>query len=72
VGNNTVKDIVKRLKCVNEESLIMAVVRDCMDAAEEIETLRAENASMSTALQKIKDTIRREELSRKAAPKQGA
>ena len=66
------KDIVKRLKCVNEESLIMAVVRDCMDAAEEIETLRAENASMSTALQKIKDTIRREELSRKAAPKQGA
>ncbi|MCR4376645.1 MAG: hypothetical protein NUV50_00935 [Rhodospirillales bacterium] len=66
------KDIVKRLKCVNEESLIMAVVRDCMDAAEEIETLRAENASMSTALQRIKDTVRREELSRKAAPKQGA
>lgn len=66
------KDIVKRLKCVNEESLIMAVVRDCMDAAEEIETLRAENASMSTALQRIKDTVRREELSRKSAPKQGA
>lgn len=59
------KDIVKRLKSVNEESLIMAVVRDCMDAAEEIETLRAENASMSTALLKIKDTVRREELSRK-------
>jgi len=68
----TVKDIVKRLKSVNEESLIMAVVRDCMDAAEEIETLRAENASMSTALLKIKDTVRREELGRKQAPKQGA
>ena len=66
------KDIVKRLKSVNEESLIMAVVRDCMDAAEEIETLRAENASMSDALQKIKDTIRREEHSRKQPPKPGA
>jgi len=66
-----VKDIVKRLKCVNEESLIMAVVRDCMDAAEEIETLRAENASMSDALQKIKATIHREELSRKQPLKQG-
>lgn len=51
------KDIVKRLKNINEESMIMAIVRDCMDAAEEIESLRAQNAAMSRALQLIKDTI---------------
>lgn len=52
------KDIVKRLKGVNEESLIMAVVRDCMDAAEEIERLRTENAAMTEALEEIKKKVR--------------
>jgi len=53
-----VKDIVKRLKGINEESLIMAVVRDCMDAAEEIERLRPENTAMADALKKIKTQFR--------------
>lgn len=52
------KDIVKRLKGINEESLIMAVVRDCMDAAEEIERLRGDNESMAKAMKKITKTIR--------------
>ncbi len=51
------KDIVKRLKGINEESLIMAVVRDCMDAAEEIERLRTENEAMAEALKKIKKKV---------------
>jgi hypothetical protein len=55
-----VKDIVKRLKSINQESIIMAIVRDCMEAAEEIETLRAENASMARALNRIKETINSE------------
>lgn len=54
------KDIVKRLKSINQESIIMAIVRDCMEAAEEIETLRAENASMARALNRIKETINSE------------
>jgi len=52
-----VKDIVKRLKNVNEESLIMAVVSDCMDAAEEIQRLRDENTAMAASLKKIKKTV---------------
>lgn len=51
------KDIVKRLKGINEESLIMAIVRDCMDAAEEIERLRTENEAMVEALKKIKKKV---------------
>lgn len=58
-------DIVKRLKNINEESLIMTVVRDCMDAAEEIENLRADNAAKADALQRIKNTLIKEEQNRR-------
>ncbi len=57
------KDIVKRLKQINDESLIMEVVYDCMDAAEEIETLRAEVAKKTEALKRIKSITVREEQS---------
>ncbi|WP_139134838.1 hypothetical protein [Magnetovibrio blakemorei] len=43
-------DIVARLKNVNDRSLIMQVVRDCMDAAHTIEELRAELDSKSEEL----------------------
>lgn len=57
-------DIVNRLKSINEQSLIMAVVRDCMDAAAEIEALRADNAAKAKALQQVKNIVLKEEQSR--------
>ncbi|MBL4614943.1 MAG: hypothetical protein JKY27_08735 [Magnetovibrio sp.] len=59
------KDIVKRLKGINDESLIMTVVRDCMDAAEEIELLRSENDALSSTMGRIKHTIIKEEQNSK-------
>ncbi|MCW8914283.1 MAG: hypothetical protein OQK24_00355 [Magnetovibrio sp.] len=55
------KDIVKRLKQINDESLIMEVVNDCLDAAEEIESLRVECNKKSEALKQIKMIAAREE-----------
>ena len=54
-------DIVKRLKGVSEESLIMQVVRDCMEAAEEIEELRAECTRKTKALNEIRKALKAEE-----------
>lgn len=65
-------DIVKRLKNINEESLIMTVVRDCMDAAQEIEDLRAELDSKSTTLKQIMLVIRNEGVEIKAQNKKRA
>ena len=59
-------DIVKRLKNVNDQSLIMQVVRDCMEAAEEIEELRAECARQTKALNAIKKAVREEDQDAKA------
>lgn len=58
-------DIVKRLKSVNDQSLIMQVVRDCMEAAEEIEELRAECARKTKALSAIKKAVKDEGLAAK-------
>jgi hypothetical protein len=55
------EDVVKRLKEINEESLIMGVVRDCLDAAEEIERLRGECESKKEAMKVIKALIVKEE-----------
>ncbi len=49
--------IVNRLREINEDSLIMEIVRDCLDAAEEIERLREENALQKQTIQEIKQTI---------------
>ncbi len=51
------KGIVTRLREINEDSLIMKVVSDCMDAAEEIENLRAENALQKQTIREIRDSI---------------
>lgn len=51
------KDIVKRLRDINEDSLIMGIVRDCLDAAEEIVRLREENDSKQKALLAIKNVL---------------
>lgn len=54
-------DIVKRLKTVNDQTLIMQVVRDCMEAAEEIEELRAECARKTKALNAVKKALKEED-----------
>lgn len=64
------KDIVKRLRDINEDSLIMGIVRDCMDAAQEIERLREENTAKQQALKAIKNVLVNEQkgaLPQKAA-----
>lgn len=63
------KDIIKRLRDVNDDSLIMEVVRDCLDAAEEIKNLREECASKQLAMKKLKKIIINEE---KAASEKAA
>ncbi len=55
------KDIVKRLREINQESLIMKVVRDCLDAAEEIEQLREKCGSKQKTMKEIKKLIVRDE-----------
>ncbi len=50
-------DIVERLRDVGKDSLVMAVVRDCMDAAGEIEGLRKELESNKLALKTLKDQV---------------
>lgn|GEM_PF-2869354 len=52
-------DIVKKLKNINKDSLIMQVIRDSMDAAEEIEKLRAECAEKDQALKQIRKILRK-------------
>lgn len=51
-------DIVKRLKDVGEDSLVIEVVRDCMEAAEEIEHLRATCAAREKALKGLAALVR--------------
>jgi hypothetical protein len=51
------KGIVRRLREVNENSLIMKVVKDCMDAAEEIERLGEESALQKQTIREIKKTL---------------
>ncbi|MCW8836448.1 MAG: hypothetical protein OQJ99_08800 [Rhodospirillales bacterium] len=55
------KDIVERLRDIDEDSLIMNVLRDCMDAADEIDRLRQECASKKQALKEIKKMVVSEE-----------
>ena len=55
------KDIVERLGEINEDSLIMKIVRDCMDAVEEIERLRKENEAHKKTLQIMKQLIAKTE-----------
>lgn len=54
------KGIVKRLREVNEDSLIMEVVRNCLDAAEEIERLREECTSQKQTIKEIKEAFNKE------------
>ena len=71
------KDIVERLRETNEDSLIMAVVRDCLEAAVEIEHLRKENESTSMTLRIMKQLIDKSETddstrkTKNPAPKMG-
>ena len=61
------KDIVGRLRDINEDSLVMAVVSDCLDAAEEIELLREECAFHKQAITEIKASlIKKKKLAEKA------
>jgi len=46
-------DIAQRLKDINEDSLIMEVVNDCMVAAEEIERLRKKCDLQNAELKRI-------------------
>jgi len=55
------KDIVKRLRELDESSLIMKVLRECLDAAEEIEALRQECLAKQKALDGIKYLIVQEQ-----------
>lgn len=57
--------IVKRLREINENSLIMKVVRDCLDAAEEIERLSEENALQKQTIREIRDSILKKEKTSK-------
>lgn len=50
-------DIAKRLKEVNDESMIMDVVNDCMIAAEEIERLRKKCDLQNAELKAIKEKV---------------
>lgn len=48
------KDIVTRLREINDNSLIMDVIRDCLDAAEEIGQLRQKCDAHLLALKTVK------------------
>lgn len=55
------KDIATRLREINDSSLIMDVIRDCLDAAEEIDQLRLRCDSHLLALTTIKKIAIQEE-----------